>query len=84
MAIHPYDRNRVILKPDANGDDYINASWITGNDMIAAQGPLANTVVHFLQMIVEQNIEAIVMLTKLSETSVKGTAKEIHAMLFKK
>ena len=47
--------------------DYINASWITGRREIATQGPLPNTVVHFLQMICEQNVGAIVMLTKTIE-----------------
>ena len=47
--------------------DYINASWITGRRLIATQGPLPNTVIHFLQMICEQNVEAIVMLTKAIE-----------------
>ena len=47
--------------------DYINASWITGRREIATQGPLPNTVAYFLQMICEQNVEAIVMLTKTIE-----------------
>ena len=77
VTIHPYDENRVSLVPDANGDDYINASWIKGNREIAAQGPLVNTVVHFLQMIVEQKIEAIVMLTNTTETNSRGISLKL-------
>ena len=66
-GILPYDDNRVILNVHIDDTDYINASWITGRREIATQGPLPNTVVHFLQMICEQNVEAIVMLTKTIE-----------------
>jgi protein tyrosine phosphatase len=34
---------------------------------IAAQGPLDHTVQHFLQMILENKVKIIVMLTKLRE-----------------
>ena len=66
-GILPYDDNRVILNAHIDDTDYINASWITGRREIATQGPLPNTVIHFLQMICEQNVEAIVMLTKTIE-----------------
>ena len=39
---------------------------------IVSQGPLPNTCVHHLQMIFEQNIDAVVMLTKLEEPSEMG------------
>ncbi|XP_029474082.1 receptor-type tyrosine-protein phosphatase C isoform X2 [Rhinatrema bivittatum] len=50
---------------------YINASFITGywspKAMIAAQGPLNNTVNDFWQMIFQRKVKAIVMLTELNE-----------------
>jgi receptor-type tyrosine-protein phosphatase N len=54
--------------------DYINASWIKNDDLvdklptfIAAQGPLPHTIPHFLQMIIENKVKIIVMLTNLKE-----------------
>ena len=61
------------LEEDIDGEDYINASWIRGEQIIASQGPLPNTVVHFLQMIVEQKIDSIVMLCKSLEEDKSGT-----------
>ena len=71
--ILPYDDNRVELKEPINGGatDYINASWINGQ--IAAQGPLPNTVPHFLQMLLEQKIQLLIMLTKTEEVLKDGT-----------
>ena len=53
--------------------DYVNASWITGNREIAAQGPMAETTVYFLQMLVDHGVEAIVNLTKCKEVRKNGT-----------
>ena len=39
---------------------------------IAAQGPLPSTVIHFLQMIMENEVEIVVMLTKLQEENSEG------------
>jgi protein tyrosine phosphatase len=73
--IIPYDENRVILQNPIKGVDYINASWIKKEKpglplprFIAAQGPLPQTNPHFLQMIIENKVKIVVMLTKLSET----------------
>ena len=60
------------LKEDIDGENYINASWIKGEQIIASQGPLPNTIVHFLQMIIEQKIDAIVMLCKTLEEDKSG------------
>ena len=60
---------------EIDGSDYINASWITDKREIATQGPLPNTVVHFLQMICEQKIDIIVMLTKTVEESRRASCK---------
>ena len=81
----PYDHNRVCLKKVIEDDDYINASWIkeennglTENLLIASQGPLPNTIVHFLQMIVEQNVEVIVMLCLPIEINKQGNLIDIY------
>ena len=68
----PYDDNRVELKEPINeeGDDYINASWINGQ--IAAQGPMPHTTPHFLQMLIEQKIQVLIMLTKTQEVLKDG------------
>lgn len=65
----PYDYNRVILKEGINGQDYIDASQISdsGNIVIATQCPLQTTIAHFLQMLTDQKIDSIVMLTKTYE-----------------
>ena len=62
----------MTLEQDIDGEDYINASWTCNQKVIATQGPLPRTIVHFLQMIVEQKIGAIVMLCKLSEEDRNG------------
>eukprot|EP00105_Crassostrea_gigas_P045917 XP_019930065.1 PREDICTED: receptor-type tyrosine-protein phosphatase H-like [Crassostrea gigas] len=66
----PYDLTRVILKED-NGEDYINANFISdafgGQQYIASQGPKPTTVKDFWQMIWQENIHTIVMLTGIIE-----------------
>nr|XP_033772080.1 receptor-type tyrosine-protein phosphatase C isoform X2 [Geotrypetes seraphini] len=58
---------------------YINASFITGywspKAMIAAQGPLNNTISDFWQMIFQRKVKAIVMLSDLKEGSQESCAK---------
>ena len=70
----PYDHNRVILNAVLNGSnsDYINASSVTDHDprnpsYIVTQGPLAQTVADFWQMIWEQGCAVIVMLSRLQD-----------------
>ncbi|KAL5481987.1 hypothetical protein EMCRGX_G022265 [Ephydatia muelleri] len=70
----PYDHTRVKLSVPDNetGTDYINASFIRDGDptrprYIVTQGPLVNTVSDFWQMVWEQDVSVIVMLTTLSE-----------------
>jgi len=70
----PYDHNRVILNAVLNGSnsDYINASSVTDHDprnpsYIVTQGPLAQTVADFWQMIWEQGCVVIVMLSRLQD-----------------
>jgi protein tyrosine phosphatase len=59
--------------------NYVNASWIRKENsfkevptFIAAQGPMANTCPHFLQMIFENKVKTIVMLTSLTEQTCNG------------
>ena len=44
---------------------------------IISQGPLPNTCVHHLQMILEQDIDIVIMLTKLDEPIHEGYNKTI-------
>ena len=69
----PYNHNRVHLEEEIDNIDYINASWIGKNEeMIATQGPKENTIQHFFQMILEQDIDVVVMLTKVFEEKKDG------------
>ncbi|XP_033112583.1 tyrosine-protein phosphatase non-receptor type 13-like isoform X2 [Anneissia japonica] len=64
----PYDKTRVTLQ-NGDGSDYINASHIQmkvgTNELqyIACQGPLPNSLVDFWQMIWEQKVSVIAMVT---------------------
>lgn len=72
--ISPYDVTRVILTGGTSGG-YINANYVNMeipgsgiiNRYIATQGPLANTVVDFWQMVVEAQSTLVVMVTPLVE-----------------
>ncbi|XP_043371143.1 receptor-type tyrosine-protein phosphatase U-like isoform X3 [Dermochelys coriacea] len=70
-SVIPYDHCRVVLQSANVGDDYINASYVDSyrspRFFIAAQGPLPGTVVDFWQMIWQEKVSAIVMLTGLVE-----------------
>uniref|UniRef100_A0A672GUH7 protein-tyrosine-phosphatase n=1 Tax=Salarias fasciatus TaxID=181472 RepID=A0A672GUH7_SALFA len=65
--IVPFDHTRVKLTftTAKNDSDYINASFIQGvsgsRAYIATQGPLPHTVVDFLRMIWEYNVQVVVM-----------------------
>ncbi|XP_021365280.1 tyrosine-protein phosphatase 10D-like isoform X2 [Mizuhopecten yessoensis] len=67
--ILPYDRSRVKLC--GGGNDYINANYIPGfkfeREYIACQGPLPGTIEDFWQMVWEQDVPLIVMLTRCKE-----------------
>ncbi|KFQ37770.1 Receptor-type tyrosine-protein phosphatase kappa, partial [Mesitornis unicolor] len=69
-SVIPYDHCRVVLQPSDMGNDYINASYV---DVVAQgsplprQGPLPGTVVDFWQMVWQEKISVIVMLTGLVE-----------------
>ena len=65
------------MKESINGQDYIDASQISdsGNIVIATQCPLQTTIAHFLQMLTDQKIDSIVMLTKTYEQRPGNTFK---------
>lgn len=72
----PYDDNRIMLNPNLNFETstYINASPIkvqidskTDIQYIASQSPLTSTVNNFWQMVWEQEVGVIVMVTKENE-----------------
>ncbi|KAF7662203.1 hypothetical protein LDENG_00242740 [Lucifuga dentata] len=70
----PYEENRVELVPNKeNNTGYINAShikvMISGEEWhyIATQGPLANTCADFWQMVWEQGVNVIAMVTTEEE-----------------
>ncbi|XP_011301846.1 tyrosine-protein phosphatase non-receptor type 7 isoform X2 [Fopius arisanus] len=74
-GVLPNPQSRVILADveDPVGS-YINANYIRGYDgeqnrFIATQGPLPNTVTDFWRMIWLDNVQAIVMMTRLFEAS---------------
>ncbi|KAL0116658.1 hypothetical protein PUN28_009944 [Cardiocondyla obscurior] len=75
-SVLPNPQTRVIL-PNTSDDPlvgYINANYIRGYDgesarYIATQGPLANTIADFWKMIWTEKVPAIVMITRLYETS---------------
>ncbi|KAM7074058.1 tyrosine-protein phosphatase non-receptor type 20 [Molossus nigricans] len=76
--ILPYDSTRV---PLGENNDYINASYIrvinSGQEYfyIATQGPLPGTTDDFWQMVLENNSNVIIMITRESEG---GTVKCHH------
>ncbi|XP_059391902.1 receptor-type tyrosine-protein phosphatase beta-like [Carassius carassius] len=79
--ILPYDSTRVKLSyvDDDSCSDYINASYIPGNNFrreyIATQGALPGTKDDFWKMVWEQNVYNIVMVTQCVE---KGRVKCDH------
>ncbi|KAH8401745.1 hypothetical protein KR009_007614, partial [Drosophila setifemur] len=69
--IYPYDKNRVILDIDAEGSDYINASFIDGHtrkkEYIATQGPKPESLMDFWRMVLQYNVRVIVQVTQFRE-----------------
>ena len=90
--IIPYNMNRVKLRVPINGCNYVNASWITEEagyqnmpgghiSFLASQGPMLNTCPHHLQMIYENNVDIIVMLTKIREMKKGGNSVYVWLIL---
>uniref|UniRef100_A0A1A8CM67 Protein tyrosine phosphatase, receptor type, N polypeptide 2 n=1 Tax=Nothobranchius kadleci TaxID=1051664 RepID=A0A1A8CM67_NOTKA len=70
-----YDHSRITLKAENNhgNSDYINASPIMDHDprnptYVASQGPLVSTVADFWQMVWEQSVSIIAMVTAEEES----------------
>ncbi|XP_059092018.1 tyrosine-protein phosphatase 99A-like [Tigriopus californicus] len=65
------DSSRVYLNPtsETDGSDYINASWLLGffdrREFIIAQHPLEHTMATFWQMVWEQEIHVLTLLTSI-------------------
>nr|XP_034321299.1 receptor-type tyrosine-protein phosphatase T [Crassostrea gigas] len=71
-ATFPYDHSRVILRRNAgSADDYINANYLDGNERkneyIASQGPKESTLADFWEMVCQDKVKQIIMLTNLRE-----------------
>lgn len=60
-----FEHSRVKIEPEST---YINANHILNKKYIAAQAPLPHTFSQFYDMIWQENISVIVMLTKLEES----------------
>ncbi|PRP85959.1 receptor-type tyrosine-protein phosphatase F-like [Planoprotostelium fungivorum] len=74
QVVVPYDHCRVKLQSaDTEGSDYINASYIKGEDnsYIAAQGPLPETTADFWKMVWDDDVSVLLMLTKTNENGRK-------------
>jgi protein tyrosine phosphatase len=74
--ISPPENTRVLLERIGTiSGDYINANFIDGaikksnKRFIATQGPLKNTIDDFWNMIFDNNVPMIVMLTKLKDSN---------------
>ena len=81
----PFDNSRIkLISSDPTNDeyfnDYINASKVDAPEVdnksyILTQGPLESTVGHFWQMVYQQQVSAIVMLCRLTETGICKCAR---------
>ncbi|XP_065923437.1 receptor-type tyrosine-protein phosphatase epsilon [Magallana gigas] len=71
-ATFPYDHSRVILRKNTgSADEYINANYLDGyerkNEYIASQGPKESTLADFWEMVCQDKVKQIIMLTNLRE-----------------
>ncbi|XP_076077504.1 uncharacterized protein LOC143047985 isoform X3 [Mytilus galloprovincialis] len=71
LTTFPYDHSRVQLDTYDANTDYINANYIKNYSKdkayIATQGPKKNTLSDFWQMIWQENVDTIIMVTNLME-----------------
>ncbi|KAM4646123.1 tyrosine-protein phosphatase non-receptor type 7 [Amazona ochrocephala] len=73
-TILPNPESRVCLRRAGNQEEssYINANYITGyagrpREYIATQGPMLNTVSDFWEMVWQEEVPLIIMITELQE-----------------
>ncbi|XP_052793643.1 receptor-type tyrosine-protein phosphatase kappa-like isoform X2 [Mya arenaria] len=71
-GLYAYDHSRVVLQAETSANiNYINACHIQGyqkrKTYIASQGPVESNMEDFWQMIWEQNVQTVVMVTNLVE-----------------
>lgn len=68
------DTNRVILKSNDGGTNYINAVYLNGyknkNSFIATQVPIENTLAEYWLMVFECNVKTIVWLHGKNEARI--------------
>lgn len=72
INILAFDKTRVKLRNVlAHESDYINANYVQVDNCpyryIATQGPMANTIGHFWQMVWEEKVTVVLMLTNVIE-----------------
>ncbi|TRZ02833.1 hypothetical protein DNTS_026705 [Danionella cerebrum] len=67
----PEDEEEYSSDEEEESNEYINASFLEGywgpKSLIAAQGPLPNTMAEFLLMLIQQRTKTLVMLTDCEE-----------------
>ena len=66
-AKNPDNPGSIDILDDDVKDDKENPARFSNINFIACQGPLPNTIVHHLQMLHENKVDIVVMLTNLKE-----------------
>ena len=78
-----YKDTAIKLNNPPNFKSESNPARFSNINFIASQGPLPNTCVHHLQMIFEQKVDFVIMLTRCEERAAKdGEKKGIEWLLF--
>ena len=67
QARHPDNVGSIDIIDDDVKDDKENSARFSNINFIASQGPLPNTITHHLQMLHENKVDIVVMLTNLKE-----------------
>uniref|UniRef100_A0A673LWF1 protein-tyrosine-phosphatase n=1 Tax=Sinocyclocheilus rhinocerous TaxID=307959 RepID=A0A673LWF1_9TELE len=84
----PEDEDEYSSDEEEESNEYINASFIAGywchKSLIAAQGPLPNSMAEFLLMLYQQQTKTLVMLTDCQEDGNKTDVLEVDQYQFLK